>query len=841
VASPEAPNPDTSSALREALEMLVHMLRAAADTPSMSDGFRFQAGLALNDAQRALLALPDLEQVISAMQSLEATVQTMLFSEAITSAQGAEVVKAISDRVTAVGDLLLAGLTQRNIVSQQMMSSQQSSFTSHSAARTASQAYIDYISSSPDAPAAESSAAGPAEQAPEAPAAPAPASELTETGSPEPTSEAESAPEASSDEMDADYSYEEYDNDGLSYEVSPMDYGGGEQAQASESADDGAQPEASAARVVNTGFSQRDNAAQALTPQSTLSPATGYWFWLEVGELIANSIEVTPTALPETLPADALLTVMLFAYPDELQLTPGADTAEIRLRGGAQSEVVRQPGEALGQVVTGELAQRRLFFPVKTTAREGPQWMRCNIYHQHILLQSRRITAQVGSGVAGSAGLTSVLDFKLSHTLDPARLSRMTPQTLNVFTNSNAEGTHGFYFEGKGELKTQATIPEGTLQDSLTQVRKTLRNVAWGSTEVWQKGWPYRYDAPGEAKFFQDDLKDLARRGYMLYSTLIDGITGSANTSDDLATLMLVPGVVQISSVEAANLVVPAALFYDRPLDSQVDLTVCEAFLKSVRAGQPLASSDCFNGKCPTYGDPSIVCPGGFWGYRHDIGLPVSTLQNSAGDAPADIEFTSPASMLVVVSLDPMFKQRETHETHLKAVRAPMDFTLCDSRSKVIDAFQKTPAEIVYFYCHGSTTQFNTPFLSIGNDESITPDNLRAWKVRWKSPRPLVFMNGCMTAALEPEKAAEFVSAFVNIASASGVIGTEITVFEPLATTFAESFLGYFLGDCRSVGASVRLARLRLLEQFNPLGLVYIPFALPGLHLVDTTAPAAAA
>ena len=40
--------------------------------------------------------------------------------------------------------------------------------------------------------------------------------------------------------------------------------------------------------------------------------------------------------------------------------------------------------------------------------------------------------------------------------------------------------------------------------------------------------------------------------------------------------------------------------------------------------------------------------------------------------------------------------------------------------------------------------------------------------------------------------------------------------------------------------ASIKLARLSLLEQFNPLGLVYIPFALPGLRLVDLGAPAVA-
>ena len=65
-----------------------------------------------------------------------------------------------------------------------------------------------------------------------------------------------------------------------------------------------------------------------------------------------------------------------------------------------------------------------------------------------------------------------------------------------------------------------------------------------------------------------------------------------------------------------------------------------------------------------------------------------------------------------------------------------------------------------------------------------------------------------------------------------GVIGTEITIFEPLATAFAEACLGHFL-DGVPIGKAIRLARLKLLQDGNPLGLVYIPFAVSSLALVE--------
>ena len=63
------------------------------------------------------------------------------------------------------------------------------------------------------------------------------------------------------------------------------------------------------------------------------------------------------------------------------------------------------------------------------------------------------------------------------------------------------------------------------------------------------------------------------------------------------------------------------------------------------------------------------------------------------------------------------------------------------------------------------------------------------------------------------------------------MIGTEITVFEELAAAFAEAFLAEFLGGT-PVGEAVRRSRLELLRlRWNPLGLVYVPFALATLTL----------
>ena len=133
------------------------------------------------------------------------------------------------------------------------------------------------------------------------------------------------------------------------------------------------------------------------------------------------------------------------------------------------------------------------------------------------------------------------------------------------------------------------------------------------------------------------------------------------------------------------------------------------------------------------------------------------------------------------------------------------------------------------------------PFLVLGPPDSDGLDSayLVDEEIVWGDPppRPLVFINGCHTTALGPEELGDLVGGFVKDANAVGVIGTEVTVFEPLACTFAESMLATFLAGTMTVGAAIRRARFDLLRARNPLGLVYVPFVAADTRLVRNGAP----
>lgn len=587
-------------------------------------------------------------------------------------------------------------------------------------------------------------------------------------------------------------------------------------------------------RIVSTGFAAEDQPARPLDGRNPLEAGGAtYYFWFEVGERVEGSIETTDVELPtDKLPPEAVLQVALFAFPGELEITPGTDVGEIKIMPDG-TVVVERPAAEPSSLASDTLLGRRLFFPVRTPSRPGVYRLRCNVYYQQTLVQSRLITAHVGRmpETAGAPALKAEVDYTLSKALDANQLEGMGVNRLSMMLNDNGNGTHGFRFFGEGDFKNDATFDGQELQALVKMARGGMQKAAWGDEEPYQPGKNYRYISFDEARL-KADLITLAIRGYRFYTTLIGRMAGGVEQAWDLADLMLKPGQVQIASKQNARLIIPVAMFYDYELNDGIlasDYSICDTFLNALKTKEPLASTPCFQGDCPSRGNDTTICPSGFWGFRHSIGLPVSVKE--ADDAPTQIPSPGKPKIAVNVSTDPGFKERRKHEKQLETLGFDRQ-EYADSRDAALDLMKRTDSQVIYFYCHGGFAN-GVPFLSVGpvTGDWLTPPNLFQKKIRWKTVRPLVFVNGCHTTALEPEVALDFVNAFVATSNAAGVIGTEITIFEPIAVTFAEECLRRFLVERQTIGEAVRGARLKMLQDGNPLGLVYIPYVLPGLRL----------
>ncbi len=348
-----------------------------------------------------------------------------------------------------------------------------------------------------------------------------------------------------------------------------------------------------------------------------------------------------------------------------------------------------------------------------------------------------------------------------------------------------------------------------------------MRTVAWGSPAPWTDKSVYRYTA-NPAPSLATDIFELMREGRHLYDQLINQLAGGPDAADELRERMVRPGRVQIVSHGSPAELVPASLIYDYVNASPElgGLSLCPQFEQDRAGPGLLEDSPCFIGECPSREVPQVVCPSGFWGFRQALGMPV--VVSFVPPPPTELPFTG--SIGLGVAVYPEFDLWPGHRTKLEGLGPAWSLGIADTYDATI-ALLHDRQEVIYFYCHGGETAKSVPYMLVGPDRSapLVRPALR-WKDpdRYRNPRSLVILNGCETTALEPDQAIEFVTSFVENIGAVGVIGTEITVFEELATAFGTSLLEY-IGTGIEVGEAVRRARLSLLKQGNPLGLVYLP------------------
>ncbi len=402
--------------------------------------------------------------------------------------------------------------------------------------------------------------------------------------------------------------------------------------------------------------------------------------------------------------------------------------------------------------------------------------------------------------------------------------------------NDNTATTHGFRFVGRDDFAQDAEMAGAELRSLVDAVRKALRSAAWGDEDPWDASKrPQNYGTTDLAPL-RNTLVTLAIRGYRMYGAIVERLAGGPDAQDALQDLMRAPGTIQIALKHGATDVFPAAAIYDYSFNTNArNIVLCPDFEQALTSGVPLVETSCFQGTCrtPDLPQPSnVVCPGGFWGFRHRIGIPLSV--NKDAEIVSAIPYRNPTVVAFCVSLDPNLKERESHLAALSALSLGVRLELARSWTEAFHALRDAtnPPRIVYFYCHGGTTLHGIPYLQVGSDDDdkITPDNFRAMKVRWPNINPLVVLNGCHTTAITPESILNMVSVLVQYSEAAGVVGTEISIFESLACPFAERLFARLL-EGKELGEAVRETRLELLAQGNPLGLVYVPFAHSGLHL----------
>jgi CHAT domain-containing protein len=161
------------------------------------------------------------------------------------------------------------------------------------------------------------------------------------------------------------------------------------------------------------------------------------------------------------------------------------------------------------------------------------------------------------------------------------------------------------------------------------------------------------------------------------------------------------------------------------------------------------------------------------------------------------------------------------------------------------------PDQVVHFSCHckaGSGAAWHDYELQLAADPLQQPQSLKLWdlhnEIRRAQPwnhadrsrtMPLVFINACTSAIVDPRSAASILTPFAKNENRA-LIGTMALVEDQVAARFSRCFYQFlFSGEC--VGAALRRARWQLLSDgANPLGILYVHFGDAGLRVVPIIA-----
>jgi len=139
--------------------------------------------------------------------------------------------------------------------------------------------------------------------------------------------------------------------------------------------------------------------------------------------------------------------------------------------------------------------------------------------------------------------------------------------------------------------------------------------------------------------------------------------------------------------------------------------------------------------------------------------------------------------------------------------------------------------QVQHFACHcevdDQVTSNSRLILAFDNEISIGALQARfaTWPDPERQPRPLIFLNACGAAGMDPMRVTSFPLFFLRENGNRGFIGTEINVPDSFAAAFSRSFYEKFLSGL-NLGNAIHGAKLEMLNKLNnPLGILYTVYA----------------
>jgi hypothetical protein len=478
--------------------------------------------------------------------------------------------------------------------------------------------------------------------------------------------------------------------------------------------------------------------------------------------------------------------------------------------------------------------QYTLDLGVRTGSEPQPAHARISLYFENNVIQSLSLAADVVAGDEAHerGGIVAITDFTLSKRLTDVGL--LEPRRAAIVVNETPTGTHTIVFKGSSEELIRITFSETQLERAMEETRQNLLDIHIKAFGAGRRENRLKKDNRKGREELRADLTSMAEAGADYWIKLADeGVEGlEAAGANDSKTI-------QVARVPSSVFVFPWAAVYDLPLGMREEgYDYCPLIEEWDGTGSLV---DPTVDTCPHAeehrGKENVICPFGFWGFRYVIEEPASTA-NAA--PPLCVNASEPPAIAFATSAQLNATLTKKHLATLCKNFPGAKPQLADSRIRVGKCLGEANLGIAYFYCHGrAATETAKARIEVGKADPIEPRQIitwhrTAWKSvpdHWKKTRPLVFLNGCHTGDLLPQTPVNFVDSF-SLVGASGVVATEVTLDQAMASEASEVFFKHLAGTPgMGVGEALRRTRVHFLGKGNMLGLAYTAYCRAELAL----------
>lgn len=481
-------------------------------------------------------------------------------------------------------------------------------------------------------------------------------------------------------------------------------------------------------------------------------------------------------------------------------------------------------------------------FDIQAPRRTGKASLRIAVYYDrppdassgyyNNLLQSFLLEAQVEEEELEGVTDGTVVRLEFSQTERFANLSCLTPRVLSLGLNDGPGGATHTLTAKRGAQKEEIRLEEKVLDKQLTRLRDLL--CAATRNDAGKARFPETAAGPDREADFDQAVRDLARAGKELYDRVWQD--ASEDFQDALDEVKRSEDkVVQVVRF-AQNYLFPWSAFYDYlhppTLAGEPPREVCRGFQRRGPDGTtPLTCSQCL-AQCLHPDKREAFCVYGFWGTRHQVeqllhtpgkgeNVIVDLMPIRDGAVEVGLGLQGGLAATLPSTLAQRVGARWVRE--LKAEEDLLDELWTDERR---------PAVLVllsHFETQDVPGQATGPRLTLPGGKWLQPSDLlnRLQELpkerrKWKEPNPVILLAACESTDIDLGTLASFLGAFAD-SRAAAVVGTEVVVFEGIAARFGREVAADLLEGKRLGEAMVRFRR-SLLQQLNPLGLVFTPY-----------------